>query len=229
MVGALEHTGALDEVAKGIAYVTGGDRTAELLGILWVSALGSGLVDNIPFTAAMIPVVDSSRASGDDAYWWALALGACFGGNADARRGRRNVAASGMAARAGQPDRLRRVPALRAPGHPAVDAAGHRLHPLRYAVSAHEPPRLADVLREPLAARPTTDRARVRAADRGRLPALPVVDARDRLRGHLRRARVHRGAVPRLPRQLGDRVPARTSTRRSRSARAAATSRSSAT
>ena len=39
--------------------MTGGDRAAELLGILWVSAIGSGLVDNIPFTAAMIPVVDS--------------------------------------------------------------------------------------------------------------------------------------------------------------------------
>ena len=42
MVGALEETGAIDEVAKGIADVTAGDRTAELLGIAWVSALGSG-------------------------------------------------------------------------------------------------------------------------------------------------------------------------------------------
>jgi len=63
MVGALEHTGALDEVAKGIADVTGGDRVAELLGILWVSAAGSGLVDNIPFTAAMIPVVDNLQVT----------------------------------------------------------------------------------------------------------------------------------------------------------------------
>ena len=83
MVGALEVTGALEEVAQGIASVTGGDRTAELFGILWVSAIGSGLVDNIPFTAAMIPVVDSlGGGAGDDAYWWVLALGACFGGNA---------------------------------------------------------------------------------------------------------------------------------------------------
>ena len=42
MVGALEETGALEEVADGIAAVTGGDRIAELLGILWVSAIGSG-------------------------------------------------------------------------------------------------------------------------------------------------------------------------------------------
>lgn len=103
MVGALEATGALDEVTDGIASVTDGQRTAELLGIVWVSAIGSGLVDNIPFTAAMIPVVDSLGGSTDDAYWWALALGACFGGNATIVAAAANVAASGMAANAGRP------------------------------------------------------------------------------------------------------------------------------
>ena len=104
MVGALEETGAIDEVARGIADVTAGDRTAELLGIAWASAIGSGIVDNIPFTAAMIPVVDQLQgASGDDAYWWALALGACFGGNATIVAAAANVAAAGMAARAGRP------------------------------------------------------------------------------------------------------------------------------
>ncbi|MGZ8648765.1 MAG: SLC13 family permease [Solirubrobacteraceae bacterium] len=101
MVGALEETGAIDEVAEGIADLTGGDRSAELFGIAWASALGSALVDNIPFTAAMVPVVES--LGGDDAYWWALALGACFGGNATLVAAAANVAASGMAARAGQP------------------------------------------------------------------------------------------------------------------------------
>jgi Na+/H+ antiporter NhaD/arsenite permease-like protein len=105
MVGALEHTGAIDAVANGIADVTAGDRTAELLGITWTAAIGSGLVDNIPFTAAMIPVVDQLQSgnSGDDAYWWALALGACFGGNATLVAAAANVAAAGMAARAGRP------------------------------------------------------------------------------------------------------------------------------
>ncbi len=104
MVGALEHTGAIDEVAHGVANVTAGDRSAELLGIAWVSAIGSGLVDNIPFTAAMIPVVDELQGeSNDDAYWWALALGACFGGNATLIAAAANVAAAGMAARAGRP------------------------------------------------------------------------------------------------------------------------------
>jgi Na+/H+ antiporter NhaD/arsenite permease-like protein len=105
MVGALEETGAIGEAADAIADVTGGDRSAELLGILWASALGSGLVDNIPFTAAMIPVVEQLQPSdgGDDAYWWALALGACFGGNATLVAAAANVAAAGMAARSGRP------------------------------------------------------------------------------------------------------------------------------
>jgi Na+/H+ antiporter NhaD/arsenite permease-like protein len=104
LVGALEARGAIDEVANGIASVTGGDRSAELLGIAWFSALGSGVVDNIPFTAAMIPIVESLQPSGgDDAYWWALALGACFGGNATLIAAAANVAASGLAARAGTP------------------------------------------------------------------------------------------------------------------------------
>jgi Na+/H+ antiporter NhaD/arsenite permease-like protein len=104
MVGALEETGAIKEVADAIADVTGGNRSAELLGIMWVSAIGSGIVDNIPFTATMIPVVEQLQgANGDDSYWWALALGACFGGNATIVAAAANVAASGMAARAGMP------------------------------------------------------------------------------------------------------------------------------
>ena len=105
LVGSLEVTGAIDEVAQAIGGVTGGNRTAELLGITWISAIGSGVVDNIPFTAAMIPVVEQLQAGngGDDAYWWALSLGACFGGNATLIAAAANVAASGLAERAGQP------------------------------------------------------------------------------------------------------------------------------
>jgi Na+/H+ antiporter NhaD/arsenite permease-like protein len=104
MVGALEERGAIEEVAEGIASVTGGNRTAELLGITWVSALASGAVDNIPFTAAMVPVVEQLQGGdGDDAYWWALALGACFGGNLTLIAAAANVAAAGMAQRSGRP------------------------------------------------------------------------------------------------------------------------------
>jgi Na+/H+ antiporter NhaD/arsenite permease-like protein len=106
MVGALEETGAIKEVADGIGNLTGGSRSAELMGIVWASAIGSGIVDNIPFTATMIPVVEELQAGqgdGDDAYWWALAVGACFGGNATLIAAAANVAAAGMAARAGKP------------------------------------------------------------------------------------------------------------------------------
>jgi Na+/H+ antiporter NhaD/arsenite permease-like protein len=104
MVGALEATGAIADVAEGVKDLTGGDRSAELLGIVWASGLGSGVVDNIPFTTAMLPVVEELRgASGDDAYWWALALGACFGGNATIIAAAANVAAAGLTERAGRP------------------------------------------------------------------------------------------------------------------------------
>ncbi|MEJ7826203.1 MAG: ArsB/NhaD family transporter [Solirubrobacteraceae bacterium] len=105
MVGGLEERGAIKEIADAIGTVTDGDRTAELLGITWVSAVGSGLVDNIPFTATMIPVVQELQGSADsdDAYWWALSLGACFGGNLTLVAAAANVAAAGMAERAGRP------------------------------------------------------------------------------------------------------------------------------
>lgn len=104
MVGALEEAGALEEVATAVKDLTGGDRTAELIGILWVGGIGSGIVDNIPFTTAMIPVVEELRGeSGDNAYWWALSLGACFGGNATIIAAAANVAAAGLTERAGMP------------------------------------------------------------------------------------------------------------------------------
>jgi Na+/H+ antiporter NhaD/arsenite permease-like protein len=105
MVGALEHTGVIEQVADAGGDVTGDNRTAELLGITWASALGSAVVDNIPFTATMVPVVQELQAPDmtDNAYWWALALGACFGGNATLIAAAANVAAAGLAARAGMP------------------------------------------------------------------------------------------------------------------------------
>jgi Na+/H+ antiporter NhaD/arsenite permease-like protein len=107
MVGALEATGAIGHVADAVKDLTGGDRSAELIGIVWIAAAGSALVDNIPFTTAMIPVVrelqEAAGTTGDDSYWWALALGACFGGNATMIAAAANVAAAGLAERAGTP------------------------------------------------------------------------------------------------------------------------------
>ena len=102
MVGALEERGIIGSIADGLADITGGSKTAEALVILWGAAAGSALVDNIPFTAAMIPVVDELHADGfDDATWWALALGACFGGNATLIAAAANVAAVSALARSG--------------------------------------------------------------------------------------------------------------------------------
>ncbi|HYU61948.1 MAG TPA: ArsB/NhaD family transporter [Solirubrobacterales bacterium] len=107
MVGALEQTGAIADVADAIEDLTGGDRAAHLLGMLWFTGFASGLIDNIPVTAAMVPVIpdlqSSAGAQGDDAYWWALALGAGFGGNATIVASAANIAAAGLASRAGQP------------------------------------------------------------------------------------------------------------------------------
>jgi Na+/H+ antiporter NhaD/arsenite permease-like protein len=103
MVGALEEQGVIGEIADGLADVTNGSRVAEGMVILWGAALGSALVDNIPFTAAMIPVVDNLQENGfDDALWWSLALGACFGGNATMIAAAANVAATGILDRSGQ-------------------------------------------------------------------------------------------------------------------------------
>ncbi|MDQ3572173.1 MAG: ArsB/NhaD family transporter [Actinomycetota bacterium] len=107
MVGALQHTGAVGEVTEEVKSVTDGNRSAELLGIVWISGFGSAVVDNIPFTTAMIPVVSELRGpEGDDAYWWALSLGACFGGNATIIAAAANVAAAGLTQRAGMPIRF---------------------------------------------------------------------------------------------------------------------------
>ena len=106
MVGALEEQGVIGRVAELIAEATGDSAVGEGLAILWGAAFGSALVDNIPFTAAMIPVVDELAAgdeSFEDANWWALSLGACFGGNATLIAAAANVAASGVAARSGHP------------------------------------------------------------------------------------------------------------------------------
>jgi Na+/H+ antiporter NhaD/arsenite permease-like protein len=117
MVGAIEEQGIIGGVAELLGDATGGSRTAEALAILWGAAAGSALVDNIPFTAAMLPVVDElgSERDFDDANWWALALGACFGGNATVIAAAANVAASGILERSGQPLSFMRFVSIGAP------------------------------------------------------------------------------------------------------------------
>ena len=102
MVGGLVEQGVVADIADGLTEVTGDSRVAKGMVILWGSAAGSALVDNIPFTTAMLPVVDSVQGEEfDDGLWWALALGACFGGNATMIAAAANVAATGILERTG--------------------------------------------------------------------------------------------------------------------------------
>jgi len=117
MVGGLEHRGVVADVATWLADVTGDSDVTKGLAILWGSAAGSAMVDNIPFTAAMIPVVQELQAGDEfnDGLWWSLALGACFGGNATAIAAAANVAATGVLQRAGRPISFLRFAAVGVP------------------------------------------------------------------------------------------------------------------
>ncbi len=84
IVGGLEAAGALDVVAKSLASLSTHGLVLASLAILWASALMSALVDNVPFTIAMLPILAGLQTQGVAVgpLWWALALGVGFGGNA---------------------------------------------------------------------------------------------------------------------------------------------------
>ena len=108
MVGALVKTGVVGEIAQSAIDVTGGDPLATTMLILGVSAPVSGVIDNIPYVATMAPIVSELAATmpeGTDpnVLWWALALGADFGGNLTAVGASANVVMLGIARRAGNP------------------------------------------------------------------------------------------------------------------------------
>jgi Na+/H+ antiporter NhaD/arsenite permease-like protein len=108
MIGALVKTGVIGQIAEAAARATGGDALTATMLILFVSALLSGIVDNIPYTAAMSPIVlqltegiaDPVQAN---ALWWSLAIGADFGGNLTAIGASANVVILGIAMRSGSP------------------------------------------------------------------------------------------------------------------------------
>ncbi len=103
LVGGLKEVGMIDEMAKSIIYYTEGDVPKTALFILWGSGVLSGFVDNIPFVAAMIPVILEFQEFGMtniEPLWWALALGACLGGNATIIGATANVIVAGMAMKA---------------------------------------------------------------------------------------------------------------------------------
>jgi hypothetical protein len=107
VVGGVEEVGILEDVGEWIADVTDGSPTGAAFLILWVSTLLSGIVDNIPYTAAMIPVVreiedGSGSGAQSDVLWWALALGAGLGGNLTVIAASANVLVANLAERGGE-------------------------------------------------------------------------------------------------------------------------------
>jgi len=83
VVGGLEAAGVLALVAEAITQLTTHGLVFAAVSILWVSAIMSAVVDNIPFTITMIPIIAGLASRGVNILplWWALALGAGFGGN----------------------------------------------------------------------------------------------------------------------------------------------------
>ncbi|WP_173916032.1 ArsB/NhaD family transporter [Halobacillus sp. Marseille-Q1614] len=101
LVGGLETVGLIDELARGIVWISDGDLPFTSMLMLWTSGILSGVVDNIPFVAAMIPVVQELQGYGMmnvDPIWWSLALGACLGGNGTLIGASANVVVAGLAA-----------------------------------------------------------------------------------------------------------------------------------
>ena len=105
MVGALVNTGALGKFAQYLKDQVGDQASLAAMVLLIVSALLSGIVDNIPYVASVSPVVTELAAGISDQYgdvlWWALAFGADFGGNATIIGASANVVAVGLAHKAG--------------------------------------------------------------------------------------------------------------------------------
>ena len=105
VVGGLQETGVIQILANGLMDLTEGHMTLTMLLILWVSAIISSFLDNIPFVATLIPLILTMQSSGVDVtpLWWAVSLGACLGGNGTLIGASANVVLSGISNRHGFP------------------------------------------------------------------------------------------------------------------------------
>ena len=113
LVHGIERAGVLDALAEKVLNLTGGNMTLTAIAIIWVSAFFSAVVDNIPFVATMIPMIESMSTTfgGSEQImplWWSLALGACLGGNGSLVGASANLIVAGFAERAGH--RVRFLP-----------------------------------------------------------------------------------------------------------------------
>ena len=103
-VGGLIEVGIIGKLARQTVEITGGDVTATSLFVLWLSALVSSVLDNIPFVATMIPLIQDMGNMGVanlEPIWWSLALGACLGGNGTLVGASANLIVAGLASARG--------------------------------------------------------------------------------------------------------------------------------
>jgi len=107
IIGGLEASGGIKLMAQWLLDVTNGSQEATAMMILWGSGIISGIIDNIPYTATMSPMlVEIQKSMGADytyPLWWALSLGACLGGNMTIIGAAANVIVSENAAKEGHP------------------------------------------------------------------------------------------------------------------------------
>lgn len=107
IIGGLEASGGIKLMAEWILKVTQGSQTATSMLILWASGIISGIIDNIPYTATMAPMLVEIQKTMGETYtyplWWALSLGACLGGNMTIIGAAANVIVSENASKEGYP------------------------------------------------------------------------------------------------------------------------------
>ncbi|KUK52935.1 MAG: Citrate transporter [Desulfotomaculum sp. 46_296] len=107
VVGGIEKVGVIEAIARFTVDVTQGQLVPAGILILWVSAIASAFVDNIPFVATMIPLIKDMGELGMSGnlnfLWWSLSLGACLGGNGTIIGASANVVVVGMAEKRGAP------------------------------------------------------------------------------------------------------------------------------
>lgn len=109
LVAGLVETGIITLLAEQAMALTGGELASASMLVLWLSAIASAFIDNIPFVATMIPLVKNMGELGIsnlEPLWWSLALGACLGGNGTLIGASANVIVAGIAAKEGHPIRF---------------------------------------------------------------------------------------------------------------------------
>ena len=134
-VSGLEETGVLEAMANGIAAITGGNLVIMVIIIIWLSAIASAFVDNIPFAATMVPIINSLSATMGvplDTLAWTLAMGTDIGGSATPIGASANVAGTAIAARDGHPISWGRYCKYSAPASIIVVAISMGMILLRY-------------------------------------------------------------------------------------------------